>query len=804
MNSKICLLITSFILIISCQDDIITNKNEDKSIYISYLVSIADTKTKGTPINNIDNSLFNDFGIFGYKNIENFDSSDNIIDFFSPNKKIVRENNGWPLDSLYYWPSSGYLSFFAYAPYNGEGIEIDYDSLKVPVLSYTVPSTITLQPDLMIAKAQKDIFREVVPITFSHALACVGVNVSGPNVGIDSIILKGVSVTGSISLDYGGDSIVWSNVGPVTKDNFKLGLIAGAQATENNDTVMASDGFLMMIPQQLSDSATLTIYFSGIDPKVIHLKNTSISNWQAGEIYYYDLKEGVYDFEVEIDTTSCNYYGWEFKRDIKSIYTPQQGTAKDIGWSYEIISSTSSDSSWINGISELAYDTVGGEISKKLWANVASYNTDSDIDNDLKKVTPISKENINDLSYFQGSYTTANCYVVNGPGWYKFPCWVMGNALNGAESSSMGINNSSCYPTSYPFFQTYNGSTISESSSLSIDTNDASAELLWQDAPGLINDVSISDDNIYIEFYVSPETIRQGNALIAIKSGGTIMWSWHIWVTNWSYSSSNPVLETDIIERYEMMEFNIGYCSKANYNYPERSITIRFKQNQSNIEKEITITQIGDTLSFDANSPYYQWGRKDPILSSNGNGKNKTYFGPVGMKTDSINSPSNFAPIPFVTQQSSTGISLATSIQNPQVFYCTSGSWCSTFFQTLWETSSYSKSIYDPSPYDFQTPYYDFSSLLNGNMKSWTIAPYPGFIYFVDEGIAVLRAAGKRDNTSGEIINENDNGYYWCASYDSDNDNYYYITFSTITSQVLYTYDSNGQSVCSIRYYKEL
>ena len=248
----------------------------------------------------------------------------------------------------------------------------------------------------------------------------------------------------------------------------------------------------------------------------------------------------------------------------------------------------------------------------------------------------------------------------------------------------------------------------------------------------------------------------------------------------------------------------IGYCSIANYNYPERSITIRFKQNQSNIEKEITITQIGDTLSFDANSPYYQWGRKDPILSSNGNGKNKTYFGPVGMKTDSINSPSNFAPIPFVTQQSSTGISLATSIQNPQVFYCTSGSWCSTFFQTLWETSSYSKSIYDPSPYDFQTPYYDFSSLLNGNMKSWTIAPYPGFIYFVDEGIAVLRAAGKRDNTSGEIINENDNGYYWCASYDSDNDNYYYITFSTITSQVLYTYDSNGQSVCSIRYYKEL
>lgn len=802
MKLNVCLLLF-FILIISCQDEIINDKTEYDSIYISYTVAVENGRTKGTPITSADDSLFTDFGIFCYSTSTDFDSAEDISYFFSPNKKVEKQNNSWPFDTLYYWPSSGYLSFFTYAPYDCEGVEISYASDKVPSLTYTLPADVTLQSDLMIATARKNMFREVVPVTFSHALACIGVNVSGPGVSIDSIGIKGVSVTGSISLDYDGDSVIWTNVGTPTSDFYKLGLIDDAEATESSDTVMASDGYLMMIPQQLSDSAKLIIQFAGMDAKEILLRNTSISEWKAGNMYYYNLKEGTYDFDVVIDTTSCNYYGGEFSLEIKSIYTPQSGSARDIGWSYEIVSSSSSDSSWVNGISELVNDTTGGEVSKKLWAQVAPYTTQSVIDSTLRDTDVISKDNIKDLSFFSGSYTTANCYVVNGPGWYKFPCWVMGNALLEASSSAYGINNSSCFPTSPPLFQTYSGATISDTSSLKIDTSGATAEVLWQDAPKLVNDISLSDDNKYIEFYVSPETIRQGNAVIAIKSDETIMWSWHIWVTTWSDSSSNPVLENDIIERYEMMENNIGHCSKADYDYAERSITIRFKQNQSNIEKEITITQKGETISYGPNSPYYQWGRKDPMLPSNGNGANKTYFGSSGPKTES--DIVLFVPIDFTTETTTSGVSLATAIQNPQIFYCSSGSWADTFYETLWEIPSYEKSIYDPSPYYFQAPYYDFISLLNGDMRSWTTAPYPGYIYFVDEGTAILRAAGKRSNTTGNIIDENTNGYYWSSSYDSNtNNDYYVITFSSATSEVFYSISSNGMSICSIYYYREL
>ena len=63
------------------------------------------------------------------------------------------------------------------------------------------------------------------------------------------------------------------------------------------------------------------------------------------------------------------------------------------------------------------------------------------------------------------------------------------------------------------------------------------------------------------------------------------MWSWHIWITTLSYTSENSILQHYIIEHYELMEYNVGHCSEADYDYEQRSITIRFKQNQSNMRR---------------------------------------------------------------------------------------------------------------------------------------------------------------------------------------------------------------------------
>ena len=92
---------------------------------------------------------------------------------------------------------------------------------------------------------------------------------------------------------------------------------------------------------------------------------------------------------------------------------------------------------------------------------------------------------------------TANCYLIQGPGDYKFKS-VIGNT-----DATVG--------------------------------NVKSVEVLWEsfgtDEMPNVGDLvaSVSYKNGYIRFS-TPENFRDGNAVIAAKSSkGTILWSWHIW-----------------------------------------------------------------------------------------------------------------------------------------------------------------------------------------------------------------------------------------------------------------------------------
>ena len=93
---------------------------------------------------------------------------------------------------------------------------------------------------------------------------------------------------------------------------------------------------------------------------------------------------------------------------------------------------------------------------------------------------------------------TANCYIVSQAGDYSFPA-VVGNSLEPVG-------------------------------------NVASAEVLWESfasnvapkAGDLVSDVSYKDGKVIFK-----ASGKKGNAVIAAKdNGGTILWSWHIWLTD--------------------------------------------------------------------------------------------------------------------------------------------------------------------------------------------------------------------------------------------------------------------------------
>lgn len=55
---------------------------------------------------------------------------------------------------------------------------------------------------------------------------------------------------------------------------------------------------------------------------------------------------------------------------------------------------------------------------------------------------------------------------------------------------------------------------------------------MWTDQSGIVDGLSVTGSGAksYVNFHVSANKIKNGNAVIAVKNAsGTIMWSWHLW-----------------------------------------------------------------------------------------------------------------------------------------------------------------------------------------------------------------------------------------------------------------------------------
>ena len=201
------------------------------------------------------------------------------------------------------------------------------------------------------------------------------------------------------------------------------------------------------------------------------------------------------------------------------------------------------------------------------------------------------------------SKTTANCYVVSAPGWYKFPL-VYGNGYkNGsANTNAYAPNKLTAGRYLTPFIK--HSGMISSPDIASV----SKAELLWQDSQDLITVDDIKIDNGYVVFHVEKDNICEGNAVIAAKSSeGTVLWSWHIWVT--------PYTGNVTMRGQTLQARNLGWCDGGEITWPERRVQVRFRQ-PGGKDEVITLTfiQSGNELTLLGTGPHYQWGRKDPII----------------------------------------------------------------------------------------------------------------------------------------------------------------------------------------------
>ena len=279
------------------------------------------------------------------------------------------------------------------------------------------------------------------------------------------------------------------------------------------------------------------------------------------------------------------------------------------------------------------------------------------------------------------SQTTANCYVVSKPGFYKIPM-VYGNAIKKGATNREAYVSSASGETILANFLDHKGAGISTGNDIkdpwvSQKYSIAKTGLIWQDSENLVEGIAMTGncgtkENKYVTFYLDKANFTQGNAIVAAYDAeGLVAWSWHIWVTD---TDLTLVPIKNSLTTLNFLPVYLGWC-----------------------EPKSEKSKNGDSFG---NCTFYQWGRKDPMLGSKGSGNNtnKGYYGPKGFIDGSF-------------KTSNLKDDIKSYIQNPGT--CNSSTdmeakytnlWCADALPNWGINRPVKKTVYDPCPAGFCVP----------------------------------------------------------------------------------------------------
>lgn len=755
--------------------------------------------TRATPVTNAN--MYHKFGISAYSYIGSWSES-RMPNYFY-NVIATKNGNTYTLPSTYYWPGVSYkIKFFAYAPVGkGEYQLSGIDYPGSPVLNVRIPGDVSEQADLLVAKTEElnGNHGSTVPLVFHHAMTAVRFECGNDmqDGTVKSISLKNVYSKGTFNMG----TLAW---GPVnTPATFSHTLNKSTSGTPGEALTTDAQTF-MMLPQTLPEKAQLEVVFTdnaGTDYILTATINGTV--WPMGKTVTYKISSSsinwTYTLEVS-QPSDFTYLGGTQKYSVTSYRQSSRGGEEAVAWTTQYsedgIRWTDTKPVWLT---DFTASGSGGSSAQFYDATVNAQNGTYDNSHTTALQNAPVRGNVsspyNLSNQTNGGTTvqnTANCYMVSAPGYYSFPL-VYGNAIKNSKTNESAYKTNRIGSSILSRFINHTGNDITNPYiSKNAGCTPSEAELVWQDAPNLITDIKYNDtDNGNISFTVNKNTIQQGNAVIAIKDvGNNVLWSWHIWVTD--EDISNVIEVTNYSNRkYEFMPVNLGWCDGYVQNYAERNCKIRFTA--GNQCKEITIKQASSSIVIGGNNPYYQWGRKDPFLPSNGlytNCSNKTWYNKDGVSSTN----------PPATEDFTIGIAcIKNFILNPNVMH---NQKLGQFFYNLWNANCFQipsseievvKTIYDPSPVGFKLPNsyaftgfsvrggrylnqtYNIKGVWDNSLRGWNFytnnsknktiffsaAGYRSF-YSGYRGNAPTVSPGE-DYLSGEVYDVGTEGDYWMA-----------------------------------------
>ena len=755
------------------------------------------SRTRGKEVNT--SSFYNEFGLYGYV----YDKDQTWSGFGSTlaptisNEKIT---NGSSWTSSSYFPGkTKNMAFFAYAPYTTDGIDVT-DGTGAPKLTYTINSNVSEQKDLLVAKSvDVEGNASSVALDFKHALTAVKFSV-GTIIGftkITKIVISGVKNNGTLSLDGGNWKLNESTASYTIKD-------IDLSSASGDITGSSTDDLLLLMPQTLPSGAKLEVTMAN-DIGTQTFSTDLNGEWKKGYTVTYQLSvdrvAGEFHFEVTPSTSSIPKEGGDIELKVKSYYQITDGAQVPIPWSgtYNIGSNQytlSGDGSVDNDIRKISVP-----------ANSALTHTET-LQANPSKGTAQNPWNLSNSKGEAVVENTANCYVVNSQGTYSIPL-VYGCAIKDGQENAIAYGKGTYKGITYNSntFKRHDDNLISrpylKDNGITVDD----AELLWQEVQGMITEVKVENEKIV---FTIGDKIAQGNALIAAKSGSTIVWSWHIWVTDRNINATEKVTTKVLPSHvYDFMPVALGWVDSSEGVSP-RLYTFNLTQSQSNKDLSATVNQAG---TYGGTCPYYQWGRKDPLMPSKGikdNTETKPCYDISG-KTVSFTANTSDKTIKG-------GILYPEKIINSSNKNWDTGTTRNDNWNAInGDTKGHNynevvKTVYDPSPVGFKMPppcaftgFTDSGSYLDSSSNTCIDKTngYPdgfneGYNFYTNSNNTTTtywRACGYRAYDGGSLNNVGYLGHYWSAGPYSDTYGCHLVFDSSVVSPQDGDYRAHGFSV---------
>lgn len=722
-------------------------------------------------------------------------TSDGAPEHYMDAVEVTRSSGKWVISGAYNWYNEVPIDFWAHYP-----SDVSLNSLEIndgisaadPYLSFvysresvTDGSATQSMQDILLAHKQQT--GGTVALEFAHVFSglCMKNQISASGVSVKSLTLRGVHKGGTCTFD--GNHVVWSNL--------KDGAVYTQNYTSNSQLEDEGNSFFV-VPQTLGNGCSLEMKISIDDveqSRTAYLwEEGADRSWIAGKRYTYYLSYSAKPSKLyvieDVPDLTIPFYGSEgisarfesFCMDADDPSSKENLRADawvsydgGVNWySPEQIEEFDDCGSYPEDFWGVGYAWWDDDHEENVIEIGAGFNSSAEVSSASKiashaaelasrpvKGSPFSPFDLSRCTVkgdVRETVVTANSYVVGSPGCFVFPL-VYGNAIDQVVSPEGANEGAYIFSPSYErlaHFVNVRGSEISSpyiEDDLGYTTSDLSACVVWQDVPSgceIIKNVAIVPaidvptatlPCSYLRFSISPEDIRSGNAVLAVRKDGKILWSWHIWITD-------LVLEPKDVNtpfgKSSIMPCFMGWVPDGPERYvaEDRSFLIKLRQYESvetkgddtpaikiytGAETVFTLTQQGGNFVItepSGSATYYQDGRKDAFLPVVGgySDLNKSWTSEEYVIASDAYSVVS-ANIPTLDD-------VATLIANPYVMYYNRSTdkdgdvcmnnWSRWSIRNYWGASESDgieaavKTIYDPCPPGYRMPLQDIFSFM--------------------------------------------------------------------------------------------